>query len=114
VHTYTTLKFLALQGAPYIYILYNISRLRVNELIKSRRMMWAGCVACMGENQKAYVFYMVKFEGLSPLGRHRHGWEDNTVFKCFLHKWDKWRWTGFMTQVRDKWWAVVNIVVKGF
>jgi hypothetical protein len=32
VHIYTTLKFLALQGAPYIY---DISRLRVNCLMCS-------------------------------------------------------------------------------
>jgi hypothetical protein len=29
IYIYTTLKFLALQGAPYIYYIYDISRLRV-------------------------------------------------------------------------------------
>jgi hypothetical protein len=32
IYIYTTLKFLALQGAPYIY---NISRLRVNNISKT-------------------------------------------------------------------------------
>jgi hypothetical protein len=36
-----TLKFLALQGAPYIlYYIYDISRLRVNDLYSSPNIVW--------------------------------------------------------------------------
>jgi len=80
---YTTLKFLALLGAPYIY---DISRLRVNDLysspnivrvIKSRRMRWVGHVACMGERRDIYRVFAGRPEGKRPFGRPRHRWEDN-------------------------------------
>jgi hypothetical protein len=41
--------------------------------LKSRRMRWAGHVACMGEERKVL---MRKPEGKRPLGRLRHRWED--------------------------------------
>jgi hypothetical protein len=44
--------------------------------IKSRRMRWAGHVACMGENRKLYKVLVGKAEGKSPLGRPRRRWED--------------------------------------
>jgi hypothetical protein len=46
-------------------------------LIKSRRMIWAGHVARMGENRNAYRILMVKSEGKRPLGRPRLRWVDN-------------------------------------
>jgi hypothetical protein len=45
-------------------------------VIKSRRMRWAGHVACMGE-MNAYKILVGKPEGRRPLGRPRHRWEDN-------------------------------------
>jgi hypothetical protein len=43
---------------------------------KSRRMRWAGHVACMGEERKMYKVLVGKPEGKRPLGRPRHRWED--------------------------------------
>jgi hypothetical protein len=47
-------------------------------VIKSRRLRWAGHVACMGEGRGAYRGALVgKPEGRRPLGRARCRWEDN-------------------------------------
>jgi hypothetical protein len=45
-------------------------------LIKLRRMGWAGHVECM-EMRGAYRVLVRKSEGMSPLGRPWHRWEDN-------------------------------------
>jgi len=47
------------------------------QVIKSRRMRWAGYVASMGERSGAYRVWVWKPEGKRPLGRPRHRWEDN-------------------------------------
>jgi hypothetical protein len=39
--------------------------------VKSRRMRWAGHVACMGEERKLYKVLVGKPEGKRPLGRPR-------------------------------------------
>jgi hypothetical protein len=44
--------------------------------IKSRRMRWAGHVACMGEGSKVYRVLVGKPKGKRPLERLRHRWED--------------------------------------
>jgi hypothetical protein len=46
-------------------------------MIKSRRIMWLGRVAHMGEMRNTYKSLIGKPEGKRPLGRHRCGWEDN-------------------------------------
>ena len=46
-------------------------------VIKSRKMRWAGHVACMGERRGVYRVLVVKPEGKKPLGRPKHRWEDN-------------------------------------
>ena len=46
-------------------------------VIKSRRMIWAGHVACMGEKKGAYRVLVGKHEGKRPLARLRYRWEDN-------------------------------------
>jgi hypothetical protein len=43
---------------------------------KSRRMRWAGHVACMGEERKVYKVLVRKPEGKRPLRRPRRRWED--------------------------------------
>ncbi|KAJ4443652.1 hypothetical protein ANN_05327 [Periplaneta americana] len=45
--------------------------------IKSRRLRWAGHVACMGESRNAYKVLVGRPEGKRPLGRPRRRWEDN-------------------------------------
>jgi hypothetical protein len=44
--------------------------------VKSRRIRWAGHVACMGEKRKLYDVSVGKPEGKRPLGRPRRKWED--------------------------------------
>jgi hypothetical protein len=46
------------------------------QVIKSRRMRWAGNVVCMGEG-KGYRVFVGKPEGKRPLGRPRCSWDDN-------------------------------------
>jgi len=46
-------------------------------VIKSRRMRWAGHVACMGETRGIYKVLVGKPGGKRPLGRPRRRWEDN-------------------------------------
>jgi hypothetical protein len=46
-------------------------------IIKSRRMMWAGHVARMGEKRKVYRLLVGKSEGKIPLGRPIRRWVDN-------------------------------------
>jgi hypothetical protein len=45
-------------------------------IIKSRRMIWAGHVARMGEKWNACRLLVGKPEGKRPLGRPRRRWED--------------------------------------
>jgi hypothetical protein len=47
------------------------------QMIKSRRMRWAGSVARMGKMTFVYRVLVGKPEGKRPLGRPRHRWEDN-------------------------------------
>jgi hypothetical protein len=46
-------------------------------VIKSRRLRWAGHVACMGEGRGAYRVLVGRPEGKRPLGRPRHRWKDD-------------------------------------
>ena len=47
------------------------------QVVKSRRMRWAGLVACMGETRGVYRVLVGKPEGKRPLGRPRRRWVDN-------------------------------------
>ena len=46
-------------------------------VIKSRRMRWAGDVACVGERRDVYGVLVGKPKGKRPLGRPRRRWADN-------------------------------------
>jgi hypothetical protein len=46
-------------------------------IIKSRRMRWAGHVACMGEKRNAYSLLVGKPEGKRPVGKPSSRWVDN-------------------------------------
>ena len=46
-------------------------------VIKSRIMRRMGHAALVGERRGTYVDFMVKSEGMRPLGRPRHRWENN-------------------------------------
>ena len=56
-----------------LYSLPNIVR-----VVKSRRMIWAGHVARMGEGRGVHRVLVGKPEGKKPLGRPRRRWENNT------------------------------------
>jgi len=47
------------------------------QVVKSRRMKWAGHVARMGEARGVQRVLVGKPEGKRPLGRPRRRWEDN-------------------------------------
>jgi len=55
-----------------LYSLPNIVR-----VVKSRRIIWAGHVARMGQERGVYRVLVGKPEGKRPLGRPRRRWEDN-------------------------------------
>jgi hypothetical protein len=46
-------------------------------VIKSRRIRWAGHVACMGEGRGTYRLLVGRPEGKRPMARPRRRWEDN-------------------------------------
>jgi hypothetical protein len=56
--------------------------------IMSRRMRWAGQVACMGEERKVYKVTVGKLEGKRPLGRSRHRLEDGIRVDLMLIDWE--------------------------
>jgi hypothetical protein len=53
------------------------SSLNIVWVRNSRRMKWAGHVACMGQRKGIYRILVGKSEGRSPLGTPTHRWEDN-------------------------------------
>jgi hypothetical protein len=57
-----------------LHILYSSSDIMGQ--IKSRKMRWAGHVACMGEERNVYRVLTGKPEGKRSLGRPRSRWED--------------------------------------
>jgi hypothetical protein len=81
------------------------------QVIKSRRMRWAGHVPCMGEGRGAYRILMGRPEGRRLLGRPRRRWEDNIKMKL-----QEVGWRGMdlidIAQDRDRWWAYVNVVMN--
>jgi hypothetical protein len=60
------------------------------QVIKLRRMRWAGHVAHMGENRGAYRILIRRHEGRRPLGRLRHRWEDNIKMDLQEMGWGAW------------------------
>jgi hypothetical protein len=81
------------------------------QVIKSRRMRWAGYVARMGEGRGAYSILVGRPEGRRPLGRPRRRWEDNIKMDLQEMDWGGIDWID-MAQDRDRWRAVVNAVMN--
>jgi hypothetical protein len=61
-------------GCDLIPIHYKINIVRV---IKSRRMRWAGHVACVGDRKGVYRLSVGRPEGKRPIGNPCCRWEDN-------------------------------------
>jgi len=66
-------------GENYIMmsLMICILRLIFYGMIKSRKMRWAGHVACMGTKRGVHRLLVGKLEGKRPLGRPRRRWGDN-------------------------------------
>jgi hypothetical protein len=77
---------------------------------KSRRMRWAGHVACMGENRKVYMVLAGKPEGKRPLGRLRYRWEEGIKMDLGDFGWKHLEWIQ-VAQNRDQWRDLVNTVM---
>ena len=73
-----------------LYVLF--SSPSTAQVIKWRRMRWAGHVARMGVRRVVYRVLVGKPDGKRPLGRTRHRWEDN--IKTDLEEVGCGFWTG--------------------
>jgi hypothetical protein len=91
--------------------LYALLLINIIWVIKSRRLRWVGNVACVGKRRGAYKALMGKPEGMRPLGRPRHRWEDNIKMDLRDVGWDGMDWIN-LVQDRDKWRALVNAVMN--
>ena len=80
-------------------------------VIKSRRMRWAGHVACMGEERGVYRVLVGKLEGKRPLGRPRCRWVDNIGMDLQEVGCGYVDWIG-LVQDRDRWRTFVSAVMN--
>ena len=81
------------------------------QVIKSRRMRWAGHVAHMCEERGVYRVLVGKLEGRRPLGRPRHRWVDNIRMDLQEVGCGYMDWIG-LTQDRDGWRTLVCAVMN--
>jgi len=81
------------------------------QVIKSRRMRWAGHVAHMGEERGVYRVLVRKPEGKRPLGRPRHRWVDNIRLDLQEVGCGYMDWIG-LAQDRDRWRTLVSAVMN--
>jgi hypothetical protein len=75
-------------------------------VIKSRRMSWAGHVACMGDGKSVYRALIGRTEWKRPLGRRRRKWKDNIKIGIDEANWIR------LVQYRIYWRAYVNTIMK--
>jgi hypothetical protein len=71
-------------------------------VIKSRRMRWAGPVACMGEGRGVHRVLVGKPEGKRQLGRPRRRWESNIKMSLQEVGYEVMDWIE-LAQDRDRW-----------
>ena len=74
-------------------------------------MRWAGQVACMGEERRAYRVLVVKPEGKRPLGRPKRRWVDNIRMALQEVGCGYMEWIG-LAQNRDSWRTLVSAVMN--
>jgi secreted PhoX family phosphatase len=70
------------------------------------RMRWVENVARMGEMRNAYKIFVGNLEDKTPFGISRHRWEDNITIDLRGRVWIH------LDQNRDRWRALVNIVMN--
>jgi len=87
------------------------SSLNIVRVIKSRRMIWAGHVARMGEETGVYRVLVGKPEGKGPLGRPRRRWVDNIRMDLQELVCGYMDWIG-LAQDRDRWRTLVSAVMN--
>jgi hypothetical protein len=83
----------------------------ISRVIKARRMRWVGHVVLMGEVRGAYNILVGKPEGRRPQGRLRYRWEDNIKMDFREIGFGDVDWI-HLAQDRDRWQAVVNMVMN--
>jgi hypothetical protein len=81
------------------------------QVIKSRRLRWAGHVARMGEGRGVYRVLVGRPEGKRPLGRSRRRWEDNIKMDFREIGIDGANWIR-LAQDRVQWRDFVNTVTN--
>ena len=81
------------------------------QVIKSRRMRWAGHVARTGEERGVYRVLVGKPEGRRPLGRARRRWVDNIRMGHQEVGCGNMDWIG-LAQDRDRWRTLVSAVMN--
>jgi hypothetical protein len=80
-------------------------------VIKSRRMRWAGHVACVGERRGVYRVLVGKPEGKKLLRRPRHRWEDNIKMDLQEVECGSMDWIE-LPQDKNRWRELVNAVMN--
>jgi len=80
-------------------------------VIKLRRMIWAGHVARMVEERRAYRFLVGKPEGKRLLGRPRRRWVDNIKMDLQEVGCGYVDWIG-LAQNKDMWRTLVSAVMN--
>jgi len=80
-------------------------------VIKSRRLRWAGHVACMGERSGVYRVLVGKPEGKRPFGKSRCRLDDNIKLDLQGVEWGCMDWID-LVQDRDRWRELLNVVMN--
>jgi hypothetical protein len=79
-------------------------------MIKSKRMRWAGYMACIREMKNVYRFLVGKPEGNRPFWGLRNRWEDISMnLKETGYEGVDWI---HLAQDMVQWWALVNIIMN--
>ena len=82
-----------------------------SDLIKSRRLRWAGHVARMEEGRTAFKIITGKPRGKRPLGRSSSRWENNIRMDLEEMGTNAGNWVG-SSQDRNYWRALVNVALN--